>query len=332
MTVLLVAPASAVAYLGSLQLTGNFDAVVPGEIYRSAQLTPGQISGYIGAYSIKTIINLRGENRGRPWCDAEMKESDRLKVAHVDFGMSARHELSRAQAMALIALMETAEKPFFDPLQGRRRSNRARLGPLPCRRQEGRAESWGGAAVASLRPHFIALRSAIRDGADVRDARTRPENVSGARFSGGSRLGLKAALADWQASLRALNSGIRRGRLTLGLRCTTMRCDPLEHVVRFPADELQPFGAVHRLALARAPEFGHDEQFPAAPGAAFGAKIENVEVEAVGGRAVAVTLPPAVDASRAPFVAANVADGIVDEQFEVLNHPGARQSQHSGAP
>lgn len=113
MTVLLVAPASAVAYLGSLQLTGNFDAVVPGEIYRSAQLTPDQISGYIGAYSIKTIINLRGENRGRPWCDAEMKESDRLKVAHVDFGMSARHEPSRAQAMALIALMETAEKPFL---------------------------------------------------------------------------------------------------------------------------------------------------------------------------------------------------------------------------
>jgi protein tyrosine/serine phosphatase len=111
--VLLVAPASAVAYLGSLQLTGNFDAVVPGEIYRSAQLTPDQMSGYISAYNIKSIINLRGENRGRPWYDAEVKESDRLKVAHVDFRMSARHELSRAQAAALIALMEKAEKPLL---------------------------------------------------------------------------------------------------------------------------------------------------------------------------------------------------------------------------
>jgi protein tyrosine/serine phosphatase len=111
--ILLAAPASAAAYLGSLQLTGNFDAVVPGEIYRSAQLTADQISGYIGAYNIKTVINLRGENRGQPWYDAEVKESDRLKVAHVDFGMSARHQLSRAQATALIALMEKAEKPLL---------------------------------------------------------------------------------------------------------------------------------------------------------------------------------------------------------------------------
>ncbi len=111
--VLLTALASAGAYLGSLQLTGNFNAVVPGEIYRSAQLTPDQLSGYIGAYNIKTIINLRGENIGEPWYDAEVKESDRLKVRHVDFGMSARHELSRPRAAALIALMERVEKPIL---------------------------------------------------------------------------------------------------------------------------------------------------------------------------------------------------------------------------
>ena len=72
--VLLIALASAGAYLGSLQLTGNFNAVVPGEIYRSAQLTPDQLSGYIGAYNIKTIINLRGENIGEPWYDAEVND------------------------------------------------------------------------------------------------------------------------------------------------------------------------------------------------------------------------------------------------------------------
>lgn len=111
--VLLVVPASAAAYLGSLQLTGNFNAVVPGEIYRSAQLTADQMSGYIGAYKIKTIFNLRGENIGEPWYDAEVNESDRLNVRHVDFRMSARQELSRAQATALLQLMEEAEKPLL---------------------------------------------------------------------------------------------------------------------------------------------------------------------------------------------------------------------------
>ena len=111
--VLLVVPASAAAYLGSLQLTGNFNAVVPGELYRSAQLTADQLSGYIGTNKIKTIINLRGDNVREPWYDAEVKESDRLKVRHVDFRMSARQELSPAQASALLELMEKAEKPLL---------------------------------------------------------------------------------------------------------------------------------------------------------------------------------------------------------------------------
>jgi protein tyrosine/serine phosphatase len=100
-------------YLGGIQLTGNFSAVSPGELYRSAQLTPAQIDEYVQKYGIRTIINLRGDNEGRSWYDEEVKESDRLKLVHVDFGMSARHELTQAQAMALIALMEKAAKPLL---------------------------------------------------------------------------------------------------------------------------------------------------------------------------------------------------------------------------
>jgi protein tyrosine/serine phosphatase len=111
--ILLAAPAVGAAFLGFLQLTGNFNAVVPGEFYRSAQLTPAQLSEYVGAHKIRTVINLRGENKGQPWYDAEVKQSDHLRVVHVDFGMSARHELTQAQAIALISLMEKAAKPLL---------------------------------------------------------------------------------------------------------------------------------------------------------------------------------------------------------------------------
>ena len=53
-------------YLGILHLGDNLHAVVPGELYRSAQPTPELIADYQKSYGIKTIINLRGENAAAP--------------------------------------------------------------------------------------------------------------------------------------------------------------------------------------------------------------------------------------------------------------------------
>jgi protein tyrosine/serine phosphatase len=102
-----------VAYLGALQLTGNFNTVVTGEFYRSGQLAPAQIADYTKRYGIKTIINLRGDNTGNAWYDAEVAEARRLNVTHLNFGISARRELSGKQAAALISLMSNAQKPLL---------------------------------------------------------------------------------------------------------------------------------------------------------------------------------------------------------------------------
>lgn len=101
------------AYLGALQLTGNFNTVVSGELYRSGQLGPAQIADYTRQYGIKTIINLRGDNTGSAWYDAEVAEARRLNVTHLNFGISARRELSVTQAVALINAMKTAQKPIL---------------------------------------------------------------------------------------------------------------------------------------------------------------------------------------------------------------------------
>ncbi|MGG7517684.1 fused DSP-PTPase phosphatase/NAD kinase-like protein [Allorhizobium undicola] len=100
-------------YLGYLRLTGNFNTVIEGEVYRSAQPTPAMLKSYMARYHIRSVINLRGANPGRPWYDAEVSAASELGLAHVDFRISARKELSKDQVMRLIEIMKTAPKPML---------------------------------------------------------------------------------------------------------------------------------------------------------------------------------------------------------------------------
>lgn len=100
-------------YLGALQVTGNFHTVVAGALYRSAQPTAVDIASYQRSYGIKTIVNLRGENIGSPWYDTEVAKANQLGIAHINFRMSARRELTQAEAADLIATLEHAEKPVL---------------------------------------------------------------------------------------------------------------------------------------------------------------------------------------------------------------------------
>lgn len=92
---------------------GNFHEVLPGELYRSAQLGEGDISRYNRDYGIKTVLNLRGENRGSAWYDTEVREAKAAGVTHIDFRMSAGRELPTEQAIALIQIMKDAPKPLL---------------------------------------------------------------------------------------------------------------------------------------------------------------------------------------------------------------------------
>ena len=101
------------AFLGMLQLTGNFHEVIPGELYRSAQLAPAQIAAYQKQYGIKTIVNLRGEGRGKGWYEAEVEEARRGGIEHINFRMSPRRELATERARELLAIMDAAPKPLL---------------------------------------------------------------------------------------------------------------------------------------------------------------------------------------------------------------------------
>lgn len=110
-----VAPALVLAgaYLGLLQVCGNFNTVVSRELYRSAQISPQRLDDYVTKYGIKTVVNLRGGNPGATWYEAETSESQRLHIDHIDFGLSARREVSERQTSELIALLRNARKPIL---------------------------------------------------------------------------------------------------------------------------------------------------------------------------------------------------------------------------
>ena len=100
-------------YLLSLRFSGNFNPVVMGELYRSGQITPQQLDDYTAKYGVKTVVNLRGDSQGSSWYEAEIAESRRLHIDHIDFRLSARQELSSERAEELLALLRTARKPIL---------------------------------------------------------------------------------------------------------------------------------------------------------------------------------------------------------------------------
>ncbi len=106
-------PALLGIYFGALQLTGNFHEVIPGELYRSSQPTGEALAHYIKAHGIRTVINLRGENRDSDWYVSEMSVSQKLGVDHIDFPMSALHVLKPQRTAELIRIMRDAPKPIL---------------------------------------------------------------------------------------------------------------------------------------------------------------------------------------------------------------------------
>jgi protein tyrosine/serine phosphatase len=101
------------AFLLALQLLGNFHEVVPGKVYRSAQLDAAQIDHYVQRYGIRSILNLRGAKAESAWYREETAAAARLGVRHVDFRISAARELADADIKRLRALYRDLPKPIL---------------------------------------------------------------------------------------------------------------------------------------------------------------------------------------------------------------------------
>ncbi len=68
---------------------GNIHEVVPGAIYRSAQLTDGTLQNEIRRDHIESVINLRGSQPDSGFYESEIKVCSEMGVKHDDIGLSA---------------------------------------------------------------------------------------------------------------------------------------------------------------------------------------------------------------------------------------------------
>ena len=101
------------AWAGYLRLTGNFHTVEQGVIYRSGQLSGTQFQSRITENGIRTVINFRGNNTGRPWYDEEIKASALTGAQHIDFPLSSGTELTDDQLIKLTALLRDSPRPVL---------------------------------------------------------------------------------------------------------------------------------------------------------------------------------------------------------------------------
>lgn len=96
----------------------NFHEIDKGKYYRSAQLTGPEFSYAIEELGIKTIINLRGENKHRSWYQDEVATAQRYNVALINIGMSATRLPHKKDIQKLLEAFKTAERPLLIHCQG----------------------------------------------------------------------------------------------------------------------------------------------------------------------------------------------------------------------
>lgn len=59
--------AAAGIWAGYLQVSGNVHEVVPGVLYRSAQLDERTLADLIARYRIRSVVNLKGARPSKDW-------------------------------------------------------------------------------------------------------------------------------------------------------------------------------------------------------------------------------------------------------------------------
>ncbi len=92
--------------------SGNFDEVIPGILYRSAQPDAAEIKYIVEHFGVKSTLNLRDEAKG-DWYREESAAAQRANVQLIDFPVSSGHPLSKTDLKKLIAILNGAPKPML---------------------------------------------------------------------------------------------------------------------------------------------------------------------------------------------------------------------------
>src|SRR5687768_7607863 len=100
------------AEIGRMSLDRNTHVVVPGRVYRSAQLDPAELADFVREHHIKTVVNLRGRSH-EPWYPAETRATQELGVSQEDITTSAARLPAPAEVCRLIEVFDKSEHPIL---------------------------------------------------------------------------------------------------------------------------------------------------------------------------------------------------------------------------
>ncbi len=94
-------------------IKGNFHIITNNQAYRSRQLDKQLLKYYITKYNIKSIINLRGEEKGADWYDDEMYVSSIYNVFHYDLDLPMDKMPKDKDMQTLLDIFKTAPRPVL---------------------------------------------------------------------------------------------------------------------------------------------------------------------------------------------------------------------------
>lgn len=105
-------------HLGLNFLTGNVHTVIPGKIYRSAQLDKNGLTKYTKKFNLKTIIDLRGSWPSNHWFAVESHFAKKNHLNYYPMKFSAYHLPAKKNLQELVSLLQTAPKPLIFHCEG----------------------------------------------------------------------------------------------------------------------------------------------------------------------------------------------------------------------
>ncbi|WP_435011210.1 tyrosine-protein phosphatase [Tundrisphaera lichenicola] len=96
-----------------LAFSDNFGTVEPGRLYRSGQMGGSSLASKLREHRVRTVLNLRGSHPESPWYRDERAATLEAGGTQIDMPLSSCEWMSRAQARALLEVLETAERPLL---------------------------------------------------------------------------------------------------------------------------------------------------------------------------------------------------------------------------
>ncbi len=90
----------------------NVHTVIPGRVYRTAQLTPERLQAFIVEKQIKTVVNLRGVCRDMPWYLGECRTTHAAGVNQEDITLSAKRFPAPSEVRRLVEVLDHTAYPI----------------------------------------------------------------------------------------------------------------------------------------------------------------------------------------------------------------------------